>query len=130
MWRRLHFRHLGRRAPRSSGVGAYTYYTLDTWLTGQRVGAYASYTFGHAWPTGQRVGLCTLYTLDTARLVWRRLALRWPTSAFGLRDQSAATPVACAGPQRGVAEYPELVPNLSHLVVPTSPPPCVSARAA
>ena len=114
--------------PTERRVGAYTYYTLDTWLTGS-VSVPTPSKPWTPWPTGQRVGLCNLYTWGTAGPVWLGMALRWPTSAFGfLGDQSAAAPVACAGP--GIAEHTELGTYLSHLAVPTSLSPCVSARAA
>ena len=62
--------------PTERRVGAYTYYTLDTWLTGS-VSVPTPSTPWTPWPTGQRVGLYTSYTLDTAGPVWLGLTLRW-----------------------------------------------------
>ena len=93
---------------------AYTYYTLDTWLMGKRIGAHGAARV----PLHPR-GPC---------------AGGWPyagTSAFRLLgDQSAATQVACAGPREALQNTPH-----SEQHVPTSlflplPRPCVSAHAA
>ena len=93
---------------------AYTYYTLDTWLMGKRIGAHGAARV----PLHPR-GPC---------------AGGWPyagTCAFRLLgDQSAATQVACAGPREVLQNTPH-----SEQHVPTSlflplPRPCVSAHAA
>ena len=93
---------------------AYTYYTLDTWLMGKRIGAHGAARV----PLHPR-GPC---------------AGGWPyagTSAFRLLgDQSAATQVACAGPREALQNTPHSEQNVPTSLFLPLPRPCVSAHAA
>ena len=86
---------------------AYTYYTLDTWLMGKRIGAHGAARV----PLHPR-GPC---------------AGGWPyagTSAVRLLgDQSAATQVACAGPREAMQNTPYSEQNCpTSLFLPLSRP--------
>ena len=76
--------------PTERRVGAYTYYTLDTWLTGS-VSVPTPSTPWTPWPTGQRVGAYTFYTLDTvAHGAARRRLHRLHSGHFGPQGSAPA----------------------------------------